>query len=219
MRNSARLNGAIALAVVAGVVAVLTGLYWALPENSHLKDVAAIAQSVAATLAIAGGAVFAAYKLELFRDFEPHLTISHAINHRRIAEGYVHLDVTAALHNSSKVKVVLHGGLFLIQQISPSAYPTEGDEDPDWQAVEPVNNLYPNWPVIDEFSVDFGEQGLNIEPGQSAQEVFQFLVPATVKTVLIYYYLGEERLPEDNTKVWGIGSVYDIIPQQTPAQA
>ena len=76
-----------------------------MPELTWFKDLSSIIQAAFATAAIMGAAIFAIFKLQLFRDFAPHLTISHTINHRPIGESYMHLDVTATLHNSSRVKV------------------------------------------------------------------------------------------------------------------
>ena len=83
------------------------------------KDLAAIIQSLVTVVAIVGGGAFAYYKLQIFRVFEPHLTISHEVSHRYIGDNYVHIAVTATLHNSSKVKMELRKGFFLLQQISP----------------------------------------------------------------------------------------------------
>ena len=71
------------------------------------KNLAGILQSVVTVVAIAGGGVFAYYELQVFRAFAPHLTISQEVSHRYIGDRYVHIAVTATLHNSSKVKIEL----------------------------------------------------------------------------------------------------------------
>ena len=85
-----------------------------MPELTWFKDLSTIIQATFATAAIIGAAIFAIFKLQLFRDLVPHLDVSHSINHRPIGNSYVHLDVTVTLDNSSRVKVELQRGkLFL----------------------------------------------------------------------------------------------------------
>ena len=62
-------------------------------------------QGSVTAFAILAGGFFAAYKLEVFRDFAPHLTITHAITHRAVSDSYVYISVSITLHNSSRVKV------------------------------------------------------------------------------------------------------------------
>ena len=192
----------IALAILAGLAITLAALHWLLPDAGRFKDLAGIVQSVVTVLAIIIGGIIAAYKLQLFRDFEPHLTISHAINHRRIRDGYVHLDVTATLQNSSRVKVELREGGFLLQQIAPVL----GGND-----LLGRNIPYPLWPILDEASFDFGGYEITLEPGQSLQETLQFIVPDDVETVLIHYYFSSSRSLTGSSRVWGITDVYDTM--------
>ena len=90
-----------------------------LPDVSKYKDIADLVQTALTIFALLAGGAFAAYKLELFRDFEPHLTLTHTINHRRMGDSYIHIDVAVRMHNSSKVKVDLYEGFWTLQQLSP----------------------------------------------------------------------------------------------------
>ena len=127
------------LATVVGLFIFVAVLNWVLPDTVLLGDLANVVLALVTVLAIIFGGLFAAVKFELFRDFEPHLTISHTINHRNIADSYVHLDVKVTLHNSSRVRVELREGFFLLQQITP----VTGGADFLGQ-----NFLYPDWPVL-----------------------------------------------------------------------
>ena len=62
---------------------------------------------------------FALFKLQVFRNLQPHLTISHEITHRVVSDSYVHISVTAVLHNSSRVKVEIEEGSFHLLRIAP----------------------------------------------------------------------------------------------------
>ena len=107
---------AVVLALLAGVCVIL---FFTLSDVGKLKDVAAFAQSVVTAIAIVAGGIFAYHKLQVFRTFEPHLTISHKVSHRTIGDSYVHVDAVATLHNSSKVKIELRKGFLRLQQVAP----------------------------------------------------------------------------------------------------
>ena len=201
MQNRSVGYSLLALATIVGMVIAVSALDLLLPDASRAKDLLGIVQSGVTVLAIVLGGFFAAIKLELFRDFEPHLTISHDVNHRRLENGYLHIDVKATLTNSSKVRVELQEGFFLLQRIAPVL---------DSEDFVESNMLYPAWPVLDQSSFHLGDDEINIEPGQSLQEVFQFILDDGVKTVLIHYFFLDSRFLE-NSRGWGITDVYDIV--------
>ena len=176
------------------------------------RDAVALLQGLATVAAVALGALFAYRKLELFRDFEPHLTVSHDLSHRRVGQSYVHIGVTATLHNSSKVKVEIRQGEFLLQQIAPitdaavelllSAQLANGDE---------IDQL--QWPVLDEVERVWAKNELVIEPGGSHQETYEFIAPVEVATVLVYTYFynpGHLELAQ-SAEGWSATSFYDIV--------
>ena len=197
-----------------GMVATIVGVYILvffiannfLPQDDRYKTVAEFIQLATAVLAIVFAGILAAVKLELFRDFEPHLNVSHTVRHRRLGDLYIHVDVTAVMSNNSKVKVELREGYFLLQQIAPVSSDTDFRDG---------IILYPDWPVLAEASFDLGNSNIILEPGQSLQEVFQFMVPNHIQTFLIHYLLYNSALPGGTPRGWGITEVYDIIDNET----
>ena len=219
-------RAAIEILIVAGILAILAGAvlalnYWltdasgsatAAADIGRIKDVVGIVQLFAAAVIILAGGIFAYRKLQWFRDFEPHLTIVHAVTHRRAGTRYVHIGVTATLHNSSKVKVEIRQGEFLLQQIAPitdaevelllSAQLANGDE---------IDHL--QWPVLDEVERVWAKNELVIEPGGSHQETYEFIAPVEVATVLVYTYFynpGHLELAQ-SAEGWSATSFYDIV--------
>ena len=170
--------------VVALVLACLVGTSFALSLTldgegeltdvvGEWKDVAAIVQSVVTVIAIVVAGYFANYKLQLFRDLEPHLTITHEISHRPVGESYVHLAVTARLHNSSKVKIELREAFFWLLMIAPT---TDDDVESLYREVfvdRTEDNL--EWPILDEIPRVWERGEVFIEPGERHQEVCEFM--------------------------------------------
>ena len=112
-----------ALIAVALILVAVALLYLILVDewssSGTFQRWADIFQSIVMALAIIFGGIFALLKLQAFRDFDPHLTISHMVSHRLVGDSYIHIDVTATLQNSSKVQIELNKGFFRLQQISP----------------------------------------------------------------------------------------------------
>ena len=202
--------------MVIGAVTVLVAATFAvlnltLASAGKLKDIAAIIQSAVTAVAIAAGGLFAYYKLQWFRDLEPHLTITHEVSHRPIGASYVHLAVSASLYNSSRVKLGLRDGFFLVQQVSPSS-----DEDIEtWFAEVFVNGdqLDIQWPTLDEKRLSWREDELIVEPGESHRETYEYVVSRETETVLIYtYYFNPEHAEHlSSPEGWEASTVYDIF--------
>ena len=201
----------IIVSVLLGLVALfilVAALDWVLPDAAPLGRWADIALAVVTILAIFIGGLFAAVKFDLFRDFEPHLTISHAINHRRVGQSYVHIDVTVTLHNGSKVKVVPQEGFLVLQRISPAT--DEFAEEVYGKAfvdgtVEPFE-----WPVLEELYIDWRTRDMVIEPGEAHSEVLEFIISGEVSAVQVYTHFYPPE-PAGNYRGWSRATVYDII--------
>ena len=174
--------GALALLVCVALILDLL-----LAEQGRAKDIASIIQSFAASLAILAGGIYALYKLQVFRTLEPHMTIAHRVSHRRIGDSYMHIDVTARLHNSSKVKIELRQGLFRLQGVSPVS-----DEEveilyKETFAQKRFNSI--QWPTIEEAERAWAKGELVLEPGESHSETIEYIVEASsYESVLVYTY-------------------------------
>ena len=186
-----------------------------MPELSWFKDLATTIQAAFTTAAIIGAAIFAIFKLQLFRDFAPHLSVSHTINHRPIADSYTHIDVTTVLHNSSRVKVELSHGLFRLMEIAPVLDDQELEDRLDWKEFIEDNRPFSQWPIIDPFEFDYGSYDLIIEPGQTFQETVEFVISREITSVAVQsaYYNSSFSEGSKKPESWGITTVYDIVKQ------
>ncbi len=202
----------VVLAIAGVLCLVLWGLYLWLPGEHELKDLAAILQAVVAVTAIIYAGFAAAARLELFRDFAPHITISHEISHRATSSSYVHIAVKTTLHNTSKVRVDILDAIFRIHQIAPFTDPEV--ETLYSQVFENREFAEMQWPTLDEFHPAWDENELTIEPGESHHETIEFIVKTGSNTVLIYTYFRNRKYKSKRSKApmgWGEATVYDIV--------
>ena len=179
-----------------------------------VETVANIVQAVAAAAAVGLGAAFAYRNSVLFRTFEPHLDISHAVSHRNVGASYVHVSVVATLYNSSRVKITITEGFFQLLQISPM---DDNDIAALYAQTLPDNETDETfeipWPVIRELPLHSHLEGLVIEPGQSHSEIAEFIVDRGTRAVLVYSYFANAMAGEaaDSASGWDLTTPYDII--------
>ena len=176
-----------------------------------IKDLAAIFQSAITVFAIVVGGVFAWFKLQAFRDFEPHLTISHEVHHRITSNSYVHIDVTATLHNSSRVKIELREADLRLQQVSPLS--DQQVEILYTEVFAEAEHRHVQWPILYEVQRDWDKGDLIVEPSESHQEAYEFIVTARVESVSVYTYFYNPGFLEGSRTAegWGATTVYDIV--------
>ena len=198
-------------------------------------DWARIAQSLATVAAIVVGGILAWRNLHLFRSREPHVTITHRISHRVIGARYVHIAVTATLHNSSRVNVEFRDGAFTLQQIAPVL--DEEIENLYAQVFVDEKQTYLQWATLDNARRSWDEDGLVVEPGESETETYEFIVSRDVESVAITTHFYNSRvlgkIPDDTELQdaprrrgglrrwrevrgplgWSRTTIYDIMPR------
>lgn len=181
----------------------------ALHETEGAKDLVEIIQLFIVASAIVIGGFFALYKLQIFRDFEPHLTVSQEISHRFIGENYIHVETTATLHNSSRVKIEIRKGLSRLQQIAPAS--AEDIVEIYSQTFVDKESDYLQWPTLEEVERNWDKGEMIVEPGESHRETYEFIVSGDVASIMVYTYLYNSEFPKSPSEGWGAATVHDMI--------
>ena len=196
-------------AIVAGLV--LLGLATNGVLGLGIVETASFVQTTVTLGAIAVGGVFAYYKLDLFREFQPHLTISQEVTHRKLGNSYIHVSVTATLSNNSRVAVEIRQADFRIRQMAPFDDSEIGLLFEKFIA-QPNNEKYIPFPGIFEYSREWETNELIIEPGEIETEIYEFVVRDVFTTVSIDSFFVDTTGSEDleNRKGWASTSIYDI---------
>ncbi len=194
---------------------ILSAAWWGLDglfdDAGRANDLAGILQAVVTAAAVLVGGVYAAYKLQVFRDFAPHLSIAHEMSHRLIGGGYLHISVIATLHNNSKVKIDLRHGFFRLQQVAPIA--KEDAERLYVQVFVSGENDFLQWPTLDEVRRTWSGNKMVIEPGEAHLETCEFIVSMDVGSVIMYTYFYDAN-DLSHADGWSATTVYDIVKQK-----
>ena len=201
--------GLAAIIVAIALAALLLSIFsdWNLGKAGN---VVAVAQGFATVVAIALAGLFAYRRLNVFRTFYPHLTISHEVSHRFIGDSYVHLSVTAILQNNSNVKVCIENAFFRLEQIAPIS-----DEDiEDYRAEVFMEREHDSirWPILEEIQLNWQRNELIVEPGESHRETLDFVVLREVETAQVYTYFYNQDFSErsESSEGWEAITAYDI---------
>ena len=202
----------VAMVVVGAMTALIgaaLGLNLLLDETESVKDLIEIVQLFVVASAVVIGGVFALYKLQIFRDFEPHLTVSQEVSHRYVGDSYVHVETTATLHNSSRVKIEIREGLFRLQQIAPVS--DEEIMELYAQVFIDEESKHLQWPTLEEVDRNWAANELIVEPGESHQETYEFIVSRDASSIMVYAYFHNSRFPKSPAEGWGATTVHDIL--------
>ncbi len=201
----------IVVVILVGLVGIVAAVSLWLPEMGRVSDAVGMMQVFAAAFLLVAGGIFAHRKLQLFRDFEPHLTVTQTVSSRVVGSGYAHIAVTATLHNSSKVRVEVRECLFQIHQVQPLS-----DDDVEHYYVEAFRedgSAYIEWPTIDDVARKLEPNEIVIEPGAYHHEPCEFIVSRDVTTALVYSYFFNREYLEHGTSAqgWSATTVHDIL--------
>ena len=183
-------------------------------SNGSRSTYSAVLQSFVYVVAILVGGALAVYKLQVFRDFEPHLTVSHSISHRHIGDSYWHIAVTATMRNTSKVKVEIQERVFRLQHIAPvfdsevQKLYAEVRHSAEGEGIKEFR-----WPTLEEDHREWMEHEVIVEPGESDQETVDFIIGDGVRSILVhtYYYNPHFQAGTNRVQGWGATGVYDIV--------
>ena len=201
--------------------------------TTMIQDWVAVAGGAVAVIAAIVGGFLAWRNAQIFRAKAPHVVVEHEVSHRPVGTQYVHIFVTAVLHNKSRVHVEFLDGFASIRQVKPIS---DTDVEVLYQQVFSLKE-YDNfeWPDLDLLRHRWEEDGLLVEPGETETEVFDFVVQRDVESVAITTYFYNARvvgkLPTDleldavqrrkrrfrrwlrerGALGWGHTTVYDII--------
>ena len=193
----------------------------------------AIIGALATTAAVVGGGLFAWRNTQIFRAKAPHVVITHEISHRPVGTQYVHIFVTAVLHNSSRVHIEFLDGFVALRQVSPVA---DGDIERLYQQVFVAQEQGRfQWFDLDLLRHHWDQDSLLVEPGETETEIFDLVVRRDVESVAITTYFYNSRVVvqvQDNGELsevrrrrrklcpwrrvrgplgWGRTTVYDIL--------
>jgi hypothetical protein len=136
------------------------------------------------------------------RESFPRATLKQVITHRELDDVHTYLRVALQIENTSSVLLPNKQARTDVYQVLPLHPDVEralerGELIPDGQT-------HANWHCLESYDVPTVGK---IEPGDSDEFSFEFVIPTEVTTVYLYSYVSN---PTAENLGWGLSCLYDL---------
>lgn len=176
-----------------------------LPSLETLQAVAAFFQDLATIAAI----LAAGYWFFLRRQRLPRANLTHALVHKRLPDDNLLLHAAVTISNPGDVLLSLVRAEAWVQQVLPVPEKILDALDRGEKPVPPGETEI-EWPRVGDTHEPTWDKGsFEIEPGETDQVLFDFVIPADVETVNLYTYFWNAR-KKDPEIGWRLTTVYDL---------
>jgi hypothetical protein len=174
-----------------------------------VKDLFDIAQALATVIAIGVGGAWSYLLFVRTRQKYPRAKLEHKITHRNIPDGKILLHVGVTISNEGDVLLSLISTQTRIQKVLPVADhildSIKKGEDPVEEGKTEIE-----WPLIGSSRKSEWEEGQReIEPGESDELIYDFIIDSGIQTVEVYTYVKNASKKQREIG-WPLTTIYDI---------
>lgn len=164
------------------------------------KDLCQAFQALVSLCAVIVGGIWTYRIFVKKREEFPKADFKHEITHTAIDDDRKHLHVVVTVTNKGNVLLALVEGFVRIQRMVP--WPNEV-EIPDGEREVP-------WPLLCQRNCNWNSEAIEIEPGESEELHFDFVVEHTEK-VVVYSYFKNLKKHRKREIGWNKTTTYDIL--------
>ena len=160
------------------------------------------------TIVVGGG--YALYKLGVFRDLKPHLSLEHSVTHRPVGDDYIHIAMQVSLLNTSKVAVSITEAICVVQQIAPlSNREIETLYDETFVS---NNEIDIQWPLLNQYQKTRPVNELIIEPQGRHVDYYETHISKDIATNLVSTRYNNAKFSDgdDAARGWELSSAHDV---------
>lgn len=189
-------------------------------------------RSLQAIVTIAAVIIGGFWTYQLFvrrRQAYPRVDVAHRIYHCRLPDGKVLLRVVLEVHNKGEILLVLDSGFTRLSQVQPcesELYEGDKQREIDWPVMS-EKSIYTSDSAEELGRRDGKAETREVEPGETDEIPFDFIVGADVQIVLVYSYLKNARkrwkrvglCPKRREIGWNVSTLYDFPDSRLLAQA
>jgi len=151
------------------------------------------------------------YKLFLSkRQKYPRAVTTHKIFQKSLGSRGCLLRVTVAIRNGGDVLLNLVSGEVRVHQILPIA-PEFEDLLGKGEALVEEGRTHVDWPLLESRERQWETGKFEIEPGETDEEHFDFILENAVHTVEVYSYFKNEK-KRDREIGWNLTTIHEIEP-------
>ena len=167
-------------------------------------------QLLIVSIAIVVGGIWTYILFVRKRQKYPRANITHGVEHWPIADGKTLLRVTVNISNECEILLPLVSGFTRVQQMMPwppkllesircnKEFIKEGQTEVEW-------------PLLKQRSFPFDRREREIEPGETDELHFDFIIDSDVQVIAVYSYLKNAKKRRRDIG-WNATSIYDLRP-------
>ncbi len=148
------------------------------------------------------------------REKFPRANLTHTLTHRPLANGDRLLHLAVNVSNIGESLLSLVSSKAWVQQVLPPPEDFIAVLKKAGDPVKPGETEY-LWPSLGGRETDWHDAPIEIEPGESDQIRYDFVVDAEAETVQIYTYFKNAKKKEREIG-WHLTSIYDLSPGRQP---
>jgi hypothetical protein len=179
---------------------------------SKVKDIADIANSLATIIALIIGGIWSYILFVRKRQKFSSADLTHQIKHMHIGNGKILLHVSISVINKGSTLLTLASGVTKIKQLLPLPIELQNRLVEGNNLVEEGNSEV-IWPNLQIRRINWEEE-LEIEPGESDQLIFDFVLDEKIQIIQVYTHLMNELKRKGERPLgWGLTTTYDISPK------
>jgi len=173
-----------------------------------LKDIIDIVESVATILAIIAGGAWAFHKFIVRRQKYPQANLTHEIKHLFGDDDKIILHVKTRVENIGNILIQIESGFTRLQRVLP--FPKDEKElFQNGKVLRDKDSKEIPWTEIEEIKRQWEPCNFEIEPGESDEVCFEFLLNPEDHAILIYSHF--ENIKKTTRDLgWGLTSIYDL---------
>jgi hypothetical protein len=171
-------------------------------------DVSEIVRNYSTFLAIVIGGVWTYMMFISRRQKYPRAKVNHRIMHKKIDDGKTFIRVVVEMRNEGDVLICLGRRLVRIKQILPLRESALKVIDTQKKRIK-RKEAKGRWLILGEVDLSGEDARYEIEPGESDEFSFDFVISSEVKTIVVYSHF--KNIVKRRREIgWNKTSVYDI---------
>jgi len=183
-----------------------------------LKEVGEIFKSFVTGFALVIGGFWTYVLFIRHREKYPRARIEHIITHRALSDSQILVRLEMRISNVGKVLLPLDRGFVRLQQVLPCPQDVLSWLSGSHNAEEDHDKREADWPMIANRSL--WNMASEFEPGESESLHFDFIIDATVETILVYSHVDNAAKRKGGREIgWNTKSIYDLPPGCPPVGA
>ena len=140
----------------------------------------------------------------------PRADITHQVEHWPISDGKTLLRVVVNISNKGEILLSLVSGFTRVQQMMPWSPELLESIKLNKEFVK-EGQAEVEWPLLRERNLAFEQGEREIEPGETDELAFDFIIESKVQVVVLYSYLKNRRKRKPEIG-WNTTSIYDLRP-------